>query len=400
MNSKRPLFIACIYLAGFLQGSAFVLIPALGNTLVAAPYNFSSSAYALLFLPQTLGAIIGAAGAGWVQGRLGMGRLLRLGLGANLLAMLLLLGAAHSVGQLAYALMLVESLFLGVGFGWTLAAINHYSAHFFSRSATTAVTLLNALIGGATALSPLLLKALQTGSNWSFWPMALAIGFATAGLPRLPEVDDETRSAFWPRGLLPFILVVLIYAICEGSFGSWASVYLSADKHLGNHAGTLALSAFWGSMTLFRSVLAPLPVRWVSQRSLLLASAVGIALCFVLMPWLSGSWTLVGAFALAGAACSIYYPFAMSLSLAGFPHQQTRVAGLVVAALMVGEGLGSYGLGLIQRVQPLAHIYLASALWGVPLLFGAWLISRPRTPVATSVPPAKQPEAAGAPRRY
>ncbi|MBI3575511.1 MAG: MFS transporter [Gammaproteobacteria bacterium] len=371
------LFITCIYLAGFLQGSAFVLIPALGNTLAAAPYHFSSSAYALLFLPQTAGAIIGAAAAGWVQRHLGMGRLFRLGLLANLLAMLLLLGAAHGSGQLAYALMLTESLLLGVGFGWTLAAINHYSAYFFSRSASAAITLLNAVIGGATALSPLVLSALQARWNWAVWPLALAIGFAIAWLPRLPEADDETRSVFWPRGLLPFVLVVLVYAICEGSFGSWASVYLSVDKHLGNHAGTLALSAFWGSMTLMRGVLAALPQRWVSRRRLLLISAVGIAACFAALPWLSDRWALVGAFALAGAASSIYYPFVMSSSLARFPRQQTQVAGLVVAALMVGEGLGSYGLGLLQHVQRLDHMYLASALWGVPLLIGAWLVSRP-----------------------
>lgn len=376
MNRQRPLFIACIYLAGFLQGSAFVLIPALGNTLAAAPYHFSSSDYALLFLPQTAGAIAGATAAGWVQRRLGMGRLFRLGLLANLLAMLLLWGAAHGSGQMAYTLMLVESLLLGLGFGWTLAAINHYSAHFFSQSASTAITLLNAVIGGATALSPLVLSALQVRWSWSVWPLALAVGFAIAWLPRLPEAGDETGSDFWPRGLLPFVLVVLIYAICEGSFGSWASVYLSVDKHLGNHAGTLALSAFWGSMTLFRMLLAPLPERWISRRSLLFVSAVGIAACFAALPWLSGIWTLVGAFALAGAACSIYYPFVMSLSLARFPRQQTQVAGLVVAALMVGEGLGSYGLGLLQQVQALDHIYLASALWGAPLLLGAWFINR------------------------
>jgi len=378
VNRHRPLFIACIYLAGFLQGCAFVLIPALGNTLAAAPYHFSSGAYALLFLPQTAGAIAGAAAAGWVQRRLGMGRLFRLGLLANLLAMLLLWGAAHGSGQPAYALMLAESLLLGLGFGWTLAAINHYSAHFFSRSASTAITLLNAVIGGATAVSPLALSALQARWNWAVWPLALAIGFAIAWLPRLPEADDETRSDFWPRGLLPFVLVVLVYAICEGSFGSWASVYLSVDKHLGNHAGTLALSAFWGSMTLFRVMLAPLPERWISRRSLLLASAVGIAACFAALPWLSGMWALVGAFALAGAACSIYYPFVMSLSLARFPRQNTQVAGLVVAALMVGEGLGSYGLGMLQGGGlRLEHIYFASALWGVPLLIGAWLVSRP-----------------------
>jgi fucose permease len=378
VNRSRSLFIGCIFLAGFLQGCAFVLIPALGNTLAAAPYHFSSSSYALLFLPQTAGAIIGAAVAGWVQRRLGMGRLFRLGLLANLLAMLLLVGAAYSSGQLAYALILAETLLLGVGFGWTLAAINHYSAYFFSRSASTAITLLNAVIGGATALSPMILSALQGCWNWAAWPLALAIGFVIAWLPRLPEADDGTSAIFWPRGLLPFVLVVLVYAICEGSFGSWASVYVSVDKHLGNHVGTLALSAFWGSMTASRVVLAPLPERWISRRSLLLVSAAGIAACFSALPWLSGRWAMVGAFALAGAASSIYYPFVMSLSLARFPRQQTQVAGLVVAALMVGEGLGSYGLGLLQHVQRLDHIYLASALWGVPLLIGAWFVSRSR----------------------
>ncbi|MHB8744108.1 MAG: MFS transporter [Sulfuricaulis sp.] len=377
MNRHRPLFITCIYLAGFLQGSAFVLIPALGNTLAAAPYHFSSSGYALLFLPQTAGAIIGAVAAGWVQRHLGMGRLFRVGLLANLLAMLLLLAAAHASGKLAYALMLAEGLLLGVGFGWTLAAINHYSEHFFSRSASSAITLLNAVIGGATALSPLVLSLLQTRWNWSVWPLVLAIGFALVCLPRLPETDDDTRSDFWPHGLLPFFLVVLVYAICEGSFGSWASVYLSVDNHLGNHAGTLALSAFWGSMTLFRGVLAPLPERWISRRSLLLVSAVGIAACFAAMTWLSSMWMLVGAFMLAGAASSIYYPFVMSLSLARFRRQKTQVAGLIIAALMVGEGLGSYGLGLLQSRWQLNHIYFVSALWGIPLLIGAWLVSRP-----------------------
>ncbi len=374
MNPPRRLFIASIYLAGFLQGSAFVLIPALGNTLVAAPYLFSSSEYAWLFLPQTAGAIVGAAAAGWVRRRLGMGRLFRLGLLANLLAMLLLAAAAHASGSLAYALMLAESLLLGIGFGWTLAAINHYAAHFFGQSVSAAVTLLNALIGGATALSPFILSALPARLNWSVWPLALAAGFAIAWLPRLPEADDESRSSFWPSGLSPFVLVVLIYAICEGSFSSWSSVYLSVDKHLGNHAGMLALSAFWGSMTLFRLLLAPLPEIWVSRRSLLFASSMGIAVCFAALPWLSGMWALVGVFALAGTACSIYYPFVMSLTLARFPRQQTQVAGLVVAALMAGEGLGSYGLGLLQQVQALDRIYLASALWGVPLFLGAWFI--------------------------
>ncbi len=372
--TRRALGIANIYLAGFLQGSDFVLIPALSTTLTAAPYGFGSAAFAWLFLPQTLGAIAGAAAAGWVQRRLGMGRLLRLGLLTNLGAMLLLVAATRCGGQTAYGLLLAESLLLGIGFGWTASAINHYAAHFFGRSAGASITLLNAMIGGATALSPIILAELHARRSLSAWPIALASGFLLASLPRLPETEDDTRAALWVRGLLPFVLTVLIYAICEGSFGSWSSLYLSVDKHLGNHAGMLALTAFWASMTLLRILLAPLPPRWISRRSLLSASSAGIAICFAALPWLSGAWTLIGAFALAGAACSIYYPFMMSAGLARFPKQQTQAAGLLVAALMVGEGLGSYGVGFLQRIESLDRIFLWSALWAIPLVLGAWFL--------------------------
>jgi len=378
MNLERRRFIATVFLAGFLQGCAFVLIPALGAVLAAAPYRLSASSYALLFLPQTIGAIAGATAAGWVQRHLGIGRLFRLGLLANLLAMSMLVAAAHTAGSVASALLLAETLLLGLGFGWTLASINHYAALLFSQSAGTAITLLNALIGAATALSPLLLTAVQSRWNWSLWPLALAVGFAIAGLPRPPEGRDSAEAAFWPPGLMPFVLLTLIYAICEGSFGSWAGVYVGADNHLGERAGASALSAFWGSMTLFRIALALVPVGWISRRTLMCASAVGIAASFVGLPRLSGTVALVGAFAVAGAACSIYYPFLMALGLARFQRQRTQVAGLIVAALMVGEGLGSYGLGLLQHALPLQQIYLACSVWGIPLLLGAWLIDRAR----------------------
>jgi fucose permease len=378
--TRRALFIATIFLAGFLQGSDFVLIPALGATLTMPPYAFSSSAFALLFLPQTVGAILGAVAAGWVQRRLGMGRLLRLGLLTNLAAMLLLVIATRGAGPSAYGILLTEGLLLGMGFGWTLSAVNHYAAHFFGQSASASITVLNAMIGGATALSPSILSELHTHLTLSAWPIVLATGFLLASLPRLPETNDDSRASVWVRGLLPFALAVLIYAICEGSFGSWSNLYLSADKHLGSRAGIWALSAFWASMTLFRLLLAALPDRWISRRSLLVASSVGIASCFATLPWLSGMSALIWAFAMAGAACSIYYPLMMSAGLARFPEQQTQAAGLLVAALMVGEGVGSYGVGLLQRLQSLDHIFFASALWGIPLLLGAWYAGRSLTP--------------------
>ena len=90
-----------VYAAGFLQGSAFVLIPALGSILAAAPYHLSSSVYGLLYLPQAVGAIIGALSAGFLQKRIGSHGIFRLGVEANLVALILLVGVAHTGATLA-----------------------------------------------------------------------------------------------------------------------------------------------------------------------------------------------------------------------------------------------------------------------------------------------------------
>ena len=380
MSGPSRVDVATVYLAGFLQGCSFVLIPALGNTLMSSRYGLRSSEYALLYLPQTAGAIVAALAAGWVQRQLGVARLFRLGLLANLLAMLLLVAVGRGYGSSALFLLLLETLLLGIGFGWTQAAINQYSAMFFGRTAGTAITLLNALIGGATAVSPLLLSAMQP--LWELWPLMLAGGFCAACVPRLPAARLETTGPFWPSGLAPIVLLTLLYAVCEGVLGSWASVYATSDRRLSVATGALALSCFWGAMTAARVLLALVPASWVSRRTCQCASALGMALCFAILPSASSAVGLIGVFTMAGAACSIYYPFTMALGLERFADRQAHVAGLVIAALMIGEGLGSYGPGVLRPALGLPHVYQLSAVLGIPLLIGAWRLYAAR-PSAT-----------------
>ena len=370
-----------VYTAGFLQGCAFVLIPALGTILAAPPYRLSSSAYGVLFLPQTLGAIFSALSADALQKRIGSHGLFRTGVAANVLALLLLVGAAYSSGTLAHGLLLLETLLLGVGFGLTLAAINHYAALLFPRTAPMAVTLLNAGIGGATALSPLILHSIMAWTHWGVWPLMLAGGFGLMLILPLPvSAPQPGESPRWQVPMLLFALAVFIYAVCEGIFGSWANIYISVNKTLPAHYGALALSLFWGSMTVFRILLALVPERIVAQRLFYLAAPLGMGACFATLPVLSSAWALVGVFAVAGAACSVYFPFSMSYGLAAFAGQQTRMAGLMVAALMAGEGIGSFALGPLQSLIRLEKIYLFSALLALPLwVLGLQLSSQVKT---------------------
>ena len=384
--SRSVIAVSTIYGAGLLQGFAFVLIPALGTLLKGAPYHLTATDYGSLFLPMTAGAIVSALTAGILDRRIGASGVFRLGLAANALALCLLVGSAAYAGHPpAYVMLMAETALLGLGFGFNLSAINHLAALLFPQSETAAVTLLNAVIGGSTALSPLILNLFEAAHRWWLWPLALIAGFLT--VLALSAILRKTHAGSTSAGgnpvsgpsLLIFGLAVLIYAIVEGTFGSWAALYVSGSHHLPPRYGAWALSAFWGAMTAFRLLFGLVPSRWAPPQIVYRASPIAIAACFLALPYVSAPWGLVGAFAAAGAACSIYYPYTMSFAMEAHARRQTQAAGLLVAALMSGEGIGSYALGPLQKHLSLSLIYGFSALWTLPLFGLAFLLSRINT---------------------
>ena len=370
-----------IYSAGFLQGSAFVLVPALGNILHRAPYDLSNSAYGLLYFPEILGAIAAALAAGVLLLRFGTAGLFRLGAMANAAAMALLVAAFFAHGTLVVILLLTETLMLGIGFGLTNAMINRAASRLFQNSATGAVTILNAVIGGATAISPLLLTGFGHVLAWALWPALLCLAWLM--LPLLPEPEDNTAELgglhAWRPSMLPFATAVLLYAICEGSFGSWATVLVSVDHHLPAATGALALSLFWGGMTVARFAFGAID-HFIRRRLLYQVVPLGIAACFLVIPELRSGIEFLLGFAVAGAACGIYYPYSMSYGIASHPQEGTQMAGLLVGSVMIGEGIGSFGLGPLQHWLSLATIYHLSALWAIPLMVLAWYNSRTPAP--------------------
>ena len=57
--------------------------------------------------------------------------------------------AAAAGSALALPMLLAETALLGLGFGLNLSVINHFAASLFPRREIAAVTVLNAVIGGA-----------------------------------------------------------------------------------------------------------------------------------------------------------------------------------------------------------------------------------------------------------
>ncbi|OCX84398.1 MFS transporter [Acidithiobacillus thiooxidans] len=374
---KRGL--SAVYIAGFLQGAAFVLIPALGTTLRSAPYDMSNATYGMLYFPEIIGAILAALSAGAIHKRLGSKGLFRLGALINAIAMAFLVAAFFSTGLFVVLLLLAETLMLGIGFGLTNAAINRAASLLFAGAAAAAVTILNAVIGGATAVSPMILTGAQSWLSWVAWPaLILLLWFVLLLFPLAEDTDTHELGGLraWRRSMMPFAFAVVIYAICEGSFGSWANVLVSVDRHLPAATGALALSLFWGGMTVARFILGSIPDRFLSRRWVYRLAPIGMAACFIIIPHLLSATALLLAFALAGAACGIYYPYSMAFGVAAHDKEGTQMAGLLVGALMIGEGIGSTGLGPLQHFISLNQIYTFSALWAIPLLWLAWRNSR------------------------
>jgi predicted MFS family arabinose efflux permease len=87
---------------------------------------------------------------------------------------------------------------------------------------------------------------------------------------------------------------------------------------------------------------------------------------FQLLPYASTPALGVGLFACAGLACSSFFPLTIGIASARFPAHGPWVASMMIAALMVGVGLGSYAVGLLRNEFGMETLYRLSAAY--PLL--------------------------------
>src|SRR5277367_4498820 len=104
--------IIAVYTAGVIQGVALVTFPAVSNVFTsAADYGFSSTEYGGMFVPQAITAVISSLIGVGLTRRLGAKRIYLVGLTANLLAMLLLLGSRWAMHErtIAYGVLLVAT---------------------------------------------------------------------------------------------------------------------------------------------------------------------------------------------------------------------------------------------------------------------------------------------------
>src|SRR4029077_9145537 len=170
-------------------------------------YDLTSTAYGALFLPQAVAAILAALSGASRMRRLGIKRIVLVGLAGDVLAMSLLVVSQSFIGQgsIPYALLLLATTSLGIGFGLTVPAINTFAAAFSPATAARAVLYLNALLGLGTALAPVLVAVFLGLGFWWGLPLIVAILIAVLialSLP-LPLEVAGSLDAGSTRGGLP-----------------------------------------------------------------------------------------------------------------------------------------------------------------------------------------------------
>lgn len=371
-----------IYGAGLLQGLMLVSVPALSAALKHS-LALTDGRYGSLFLPQVLCTTLAALAGGELAKRIPLKRLLVAALIANAAAQLALAASAAVPAQWAYAVLLTATSLLGLGFGLSSAPLNTYPVLLYPRRRDAAVVALHTALGIGLAIGPLIAAPFLMRAAW--WQFPLLLSAATAALTAvvaLARLEEPRPHASSPaaasspvraryRIAAPFVLIAVLYAFAEGTFSNWAVIYLQEDRALPAPVATAALSVFWAALAAGRLLIAAVVLHLPPHRVWLALPLMMMGVLLAL-PQVRGSAGALAAYAMAGLACSAFFPLTISHAVQRLPSDTAWVSSVLVAALMTGVGLGTYLIAPLREMLGLAVLFRYSAVY--PLLAAVLVI--------------------------
>ena len=393
--------IGVVYGAAVVQGLALVTFPA-ASAVFTSPdgFGFDSTRYGTMFVPQVAFAIFAAALAPKLARRWSLRRVLLAGFAGDIISMSLLalsrllLGAPDG----AFALLLVATAALGFGFGATVMALNTYAEAFFPERTDGAVLALNALLGLGTALAPVFVAIVVALGAWWLLPvvvaciMALLFGVASTQPLRVSaDADDASTPIGWsalPQRFWLYAAAVFLYGMLETLNGNWSMLYLSSERGVSSGDASLALTAFWGMVTVGRVLFAMIQ-RWFPPQRTYHVLPFLLAITFVIIAALPSGVPAAGilSFALAGFGCSALLPLTIS-----FASEQLvtmgAVAGAVIAFYQLGYGIAAFGTGpLVDHGVGLPTLFGFAAIAAVIMGGLSFMLAR-KGAAKTAVPAA------------
>lgn len=393
--------IGIVYAGGLVQGLALVSFPAAATILTSADgYDLSSNQYGSIFLPLFVGSVLASLLAPALARHRSLRAVLITGFAANgaSMAIFALSWAMTGAAGVAYAMLLAATGLLGIGFGATLTAINAFASGFFPERAETAVTALHTLLGTGTALAPLIVAMLTAGGQW--WLLPVTVAVATLGLVllaisqtlRIPAEGDQSAmlgASAVARALPPrfwiWIGFALLYGICETLFGNWGTIYLHQQRSLSPATANLALAVFWAAVALGRLLVAVVSTR-IPPLAIFRVLPVLIAIALVSVAAAGGATSGVLAFALAGLACSACLPLSIGGASKETPRFVETISGWMVAAYMMGYGIGAFAVGPLRQV---GNLELSTVYYGTTIIAAIMVVlvvALARSPCGAATP--------------
>jgi fucose permease len=359
--------IVAVYTAAVIQGAALVTFPAASVVFTsAAEYGLTSQQYGELFVPQAIAAVASSLLSAGLTRRLGAKRIYLLGLCANLLAMALLVCSRFVMSErtFAYDLLLFATASMGLGFGFTVPALNTFAAAFFPNRVEKAVLALNALLGLGTMLAPILVLSFVDIGMWWGMPIVVAAAIVillmfSAALPL--DATQQTNgtgmrqgNARFPGRFWAFAAFALLYGICETLNGNWASVYMRTQLGASMALASLILSVFWATVTAGRVLFAALD-KWCPAKAVFRILPLVVTTAFIITACLQNDHPRLGivAFAVAGLGCSALLPLVISFAQLELTGIAASVAGGLICIYQVGYGIAAFGVGPLENVAGL-----------------------------------------------
>jgi fucose permease len=258
-----------------------------------------------------------------------------------------------------------------------MTALNSYAPRLAPGRPQSALTAMHAIVGLGTVLPPVALPRLYALGVWWAFPIALAVAIAalavvaaTLPLDRLaaPALAPGPTTRATSSSLWLFCAVAALYGLLEALFGDWGGVFLHEERMLEAAAAGLAVSFFWGALTLGRVTVAVAAQR-LSPRAIHIALPLGIAAALFVARGVSGPVGGTLALALGGLGCSSFLPLTIGAASAANPSRSETAAGLAFAAYLVGNGIGGSGVGVVRDLVavPIGVMYLVGAALAVGL---------------------------------
>jgi fucose permease len=349
--SSKTVTIVVVFILAFLTGVNFVVFPALGTAFTdPSLFGLSSSQFGNLFIPQVICIIISCLGAPFLVNKLGP----KIVLGSGLLLMIVSTGILWLLqynmdSHLLFSILMILVACMGLGFGLSITTLNPLAASLFEEGKSSAILLLQFLVGLGTSTSPLMMSLIGDVKNWMYVPgsIFIVVSAACAAFLFLKvekgaffELPDHFKI---PRKLWIFFAVIILYGFIEGTFGSFGGIILK-NQGLDNNKASLGLSLFWGGIALNRLLFGIFSKKNDLSNIFLFSPLLVGVLLFILLVYPNINILLLLMFFIGFFMGSIF-PGSIGWGTVEFPTLSVLVSGFLMAANQIGTGVVTNVLG-------------------------------------------------------